>query len=146
MPGIVVGVDGSDHSRSALEWAMKEAAIRHTPLTVLTVQQAIRGYSGTPVAYPGDEALAERARQAAQDAADKALAQLGDSGPASVTVQAVLGLPAEELLSASRDADMLVVGSRGTGGFARLLMGSVSSQVTHHASCPVVIIHSPDHK
>ena len=50
------------------------------------------------------------------------------------------GDPAEELVKASRDADMLVVGSRGSGGFARLLMGSVSSQVTHHAACPVVII------
>ena len=47
---------------------------------------------------------------------------------------------AEELVRASRDADMLVVGSRGSGGFARLLMGSVSSQVTHHAECPVVVI------
>ena len=50
------------------------------------------------------------------------------------------GDPAEELVKASRDADLLVVGSRGSGGFARLLMGSVSSQVTHHAACPVVII------
>ena len=50
------------------------------------------------------------------------------------------GLPAEELLSAARDADMIVVGSRGAGGFARLLMGSVSTQITHHALCPAVII------
>jgi nucleotide-binding universal stress UspA family protein len=50
---------------------------------------------------------------------------------------------AEELVNASRDADMLVVGSRGGGGFARLLMGSVSSQVVHHASCPVVVIPGP---
>jgi nucleotide-binding universal stress UspA family protein len=55
-------------------------------------------------------------------------------------VSVVTGDAAEELVRASRDADMLVVGSRGSGGFARLLMGSVSSQVTHHATCPVVII------
>ncbi len=52
----------------------------------------------------------------------------------------VTGDPAEELINASRDADMVVVGSRGSGGFASLLMGSVSSKVTHHAACPVVVI------
>ena len=50
------------------------------------------------------------------------------------------GLPAEELIKASEGADMLVLGRRGTGGFARLLMGSVSSQVAQHASCPVLIV------
>ncbi len=57
-----------------------------------------------------------------------------------MTIRAVNGFVAEELIGASRDADMLVVGSRGAGGFARLMMGSVSSQVAHHAQCPVVII------
>jgi nucleotide-binding universal stress UspA family protein len=57
-----------------------------------------------------------------------------------VTVRAATGLPAEALLEAAADADMLVVGSRGAGGFKRLLMGSVSTQVTHHAPCPVVVI------
>jgi nucleotide-binding universal stress UspA family protein len=55
-------------------------------------------------------------------------------------VDAVSGSPAEELLSATQDAELLVVGSRGAGGFARLVMGSVSSQVSHHAPCPVVVI------
>ena len=70
---------------------------------------------------------------------DKVANEIGETGP-EVTVSASAGDPAEELVKASRDADMLVVGSRGSGGFARLLMGSVSSQVTHHAACPVVII------
>jgi nucleotide-binding universal stress UspA family protein len=140
MSGIIVGVDGSGHSRKALEWAVNEAAIRHAPLTVLTVQQAVVGYLGGVVPYPGDQALAEHARHAAQESADKALAQLGDSRPASVTVKAVIGTPAEALLKAGIDADMVVLGSRGAGGFARLLMGSVSTQVTHHATCPVVVI------
>jgi nucleotide-binding universal stress UspA family protein len=70
---------------------------------------------------------------------DQVANEIGETGP-EVTVSVSAGDPAEELVKAPRDADMLVVGSRGSGGFARLLMGSVSSQVTHHAACPVVII------
>jgi len=62
--------------------------------------------------------------------------------PASVAVQAVLGIPAEELLKAAADADMIVVGSRGAGGFKKLRLGSVSSHVVHHGHCPVVVIRS----
>jgi nucleotide-binding universal stress UspA family protein len=62
------------------------------------------------------------------------------SEPPSVTVRAVTGRPGEELLSAATDADMIVVGARGGGGFKRLLLGSVSTQLTHHAHCPVVVI------
>jgi nucleotide-binding universal stress UspA family protein len=73
----------------------------------------------------------------------KAAAQLGEAQPLSVTVRAVNGLPAQELIEASRDADLLVVGSRGGGGFARLMMGSVSDQVVRHAHCPVVVVPGP---
>lgn len=140
MPGILVGIDGSGHSERALEWAMKEAAIRHVPLTVLTVHQAVRGYFSGAAEYPGDPALTQKAREAAQAETDKVLAGLGEPRPESVTVRAVHGIPAEELIEASRDADMVVVGERGAGGFERLVMGSVSTQVAHHAHCPVVII------
>jgi nucleotide-binding universal stress UspA family protein len=141
MPGIIVGFDGSDHSRRALEWAIREAAARRAPLTVLTVSQAVAGYWGAPVAYPGDQDLTSQARELAQKETDSALEQAGPgSRPPSVTVQAVTDLPAEALLQAAAGADMLVVGSRGAGGFKRLLLGSVSTQVTHHARCPVVVI------
>jgi nucleotide-binding universal stress UspA family protein len=141
MPGIIVGIDGSACSRTALEWAVHEAAVRHAPLTVLTVSQAIAGYWGGPVAYPGDQGRAEHAREMAKRETDSVLEQAGEeSRPPSVTVRAVTGLPTEELLSACAGADMLVVGSRGAGGFKRLLMGSVSTSVTHHAHCPVVVI------
>jgi len=140
MPGIVVGIDGSDHSRRALEWAVREAAVRQVPLTVLTVYRAIAGYWAGTIAYPGDPEQAEQARKAAQAETDSVLEQAGpDARPPSVTVRSVIGLPAEELIAAGEDADLLVVGSRGAGGFARLLMGSVSTQVTHHARCPVVV-------
>jgi nucleotide-binding universal stress UspA family protein len=141
MSGIIVGIDGSDHSRHALDWAIREAAVRHAPLTVFTVQQAVIGYWGSPELYPGDEDLAEQGRKSAQEETDSALEKIGhESRPSSITVRAATGLPAEALLEAAADADMLVVGSRGAGGFKRLLMGSVSTQVTHHAPCPVVVI------
>jgi nucleotide-binding universal stress UspA family protein len=143
MPGIIVGIDGSVHSDRALEWAMKEAAIRRVPLTVITVAHALAGYWGA-VPYPGDHAMAEKARQAVAEAVEKAKARLGDTGPASITIKAVTGIPAEEILNAAEGTDMIVVGSRGAGGFARLLLGSVSSQITHHAHCPVVVIPTED--
>ena len=144
MSGIIVGVDGSGHSQRALEWAMKEAALRHAPLTVLTVHQAIRGYYGGVSSFPEDPELTEKARVAAQAEADQVLAGLGDSRPESVTVQAVNSFPVEELINASKDADLIVLGSRGVGGFTRLMLGSVSSQVAHHAHCPVTIIPPED--
>jgi len=141
MPGIIVGIDGSEHSRHALEWAVREAAIRQVPLTVLTVHQAVAGYWGGAVAYPGDADLAKEALAMARELTNKVLAAAEPgSRPVSVQVDAVTGLPAEALLHASEGKDLLVVGSRGTGGFARLLLGSVSTQVSHHARCPVVII------
>src|ERR1039457_4119918 len=140
MPGIVVGVDGSEHSQRSLEWAMKEAALRRTPLTVLAVHPvAMSAWTQNPISYPEDDAEEERARTAAQEGADKAAAPFGEDAPA-VTVRSVSGAPAAELIRAGTGADLLVVGARGNGGFARLLMGSVSAQVTHHAPCPVVVI------
>jgi nucleotide-binding universal stress UspA family protein len=73
---------------------------------------------------------------------DKVVDETGETA-ADVRVDVVTGDPAEELVKASRDADLLVVGSRGSGGFARLLMGSVSSKVTHHAACPTVVVPGP---
>jgi nucleotide-binding universal stress UspA family protein len=143
MPGIIVGVDGSGHSQRALEWAMKEAALRHAPLTVLTVHQAIRGYFGGTANFPEDPGETEKARVAALEETNNVLATL-EPKPESVTVVAVNGFPVEELLNAGKDADMIVLGSRGAGGFDRLMLGSVSSQVAHHAAVPVVIVR-PEH-
>jgi len=140
MSGIIVGVDGSGHSQRALEWAMKEAAIRHVPLTVLTVHEAIRGYYGGMAVYPDDPIRTEEARQAAQAETDKVLAGLDGPRPDSVTVKAVHGFPVEELINAGKDADMIVLGSRGAGGFTRLMMGSVAGQVAQHAPCPVLLV------
>jgi nucleotide-binding universal stress UspA family protein len=141
MSGIIVGLDGSDHSRRALEWAIREAGLRGAALTVLAVHEvASNHWTGNPEVYPADQPATEAVRRAAEDAVQKAVSQAGEPGPASVTVRAVSGLARQELVAASSDADLVVVGQRGGGGFARLLMGSVSSQVVHHATCPVVVV------
>jgi nucleotide-binding universal stress UspA family protein len=141
MAGILVGVDGSDHAHRALNWAMKEAGMRHVPLTVLTVHEvAASGWTGNPIILAGDEPLVEKIRKTAEDTVAKAAAELGEPQPPSVTVRVISGFPSEELIKASRDADLTVLGSRGAGGFARLSMGSVSNQVVHHAHSPVVVV------
>ena len=144
MPGIIVGLDGSGHSQLALEWAMKEAAIRHTSLTVLTVDQAVAGYYRGVAVDPAGPVRTAEARQAAEEETDKALAGLEGPRPESVVVTAVHGFPVEELIKAADDADMIVLGSRGAGGFTRLLMGSVAGQVAQHAHCPVLIVPPQD--
>jgi nucleotide-binding universal stress UspA family protein len=144
MPGIVVGVDGSGPSQRALEWAMREAAIRHAPLSVLTVHPAVVGYFGGVVSTPQDLELTGQAKAAVQAETDKALAGLNGPHPESVTVRAVHGFPVEELVNASKEADMVVLGSRGVGGFTRLMLGSTAGQVVQHAHCPVLIVPPED--
>jgi len=142
MPGVTVGVDGSDHSRKALEWAIREAGLRGTSLTVLAVHQvASNHWTGNPETYASDAPETETVRQAAEDAVQKAVSQVGEPAPTSVTVRAVTGVAAHELVNASADADLLVIGSRGGGGFARMVLGSATSQVVTHAQSPVVVIH-----
>src|SRR5215469_6934641 len=142
MPGILVGIDGSDHSRKALEWAVREAGLRGSSLTVLAVHQvAANHWTGDPEIYPSDAPETEIVRQAAEDAVQKAVSQAGGPAPTSVTVRAVTGIAAHELVNASADADLLVIGSRGGGGFARMVLGSATTQVVTHAQSPVVVIH-----
>jgi nucleotide-binding universal stress UspA family protein len=143
MPGIVVGIDGSGHSQLALEWALKEAALRRVPVTVLAVHEAVRGYFSGPTVYAHDPEQTEQASAAAREETEKVLATLGDDRPESVTVHAVHGFPVEEILKAGQDAELIVVGSRGAGGFARMTMGSVAYQVSEHAPCPVTIVRPP---
>jgi len=141
MSGITVGIDGSDHSVRALEWAANEAAVRHAPLTVLTVHSVAQsGWTGNPIILPQDSKDLEEERQGAEEMTLKVTSQLGEARPASVTVRAVSGFPAQELIEASRGTDLMVVGSRGAGGFVKLVAGSVSDQVVHHAHCPVVVV------
>jgi nucleotide-binding universal stress UspA family protein len=140
--GIVVGVDGSEYSGHALAWAMHEAAQHHVALTVITVhpapvRPATRIYWNVPD-YASDFDP-EPTRKAMRELVDRVASEMTEPPP-EVTVSVVQGDPAEELIRASRDADLLVVGSRGSGGFTLLRLGSVSSKVTHHAASPVVLV------
>jgi nucleotide-binding universal stress UspA family protein len=144
MAGIVVGIDGSDNAHRALDWALKEAAAHHAPLTVLTVHEvAVSAWTGNPIILPPDRDELEKTRGRVDEIVAQAAAQAGDPGPTSITVRAEIGLAARVLIEASRDADLLVVGSRGSGGFARALLGSVTQQVIQHAESPVVVVPDP---
>jgi len=141
MSGIVVGIDGSHSAGRALEWAMAEAAIRKTELAVITVlPEPASQWTGRPAPLGGDAERVAEIRKSAEAAVAATTAKLEGGKPESVTVAAVAGFPAETLINASKDSDLLVVGARGGGGFASLILGSVSNQVVHHASCPVVVV------
>jgi len=139
MAGIVVGVDGSPQSQAALDWALDEAVLRNAHLTALAVAPAVSGYWGIVSQTDPSHEEQERVNRAAKEMVDKAAQRHGHQ---QVTVRTVAGVPADELVKASEGADLLVVAARGSGGFARLRMGSVSTQVTAHARCPVVVVQS----
>jgi nucleotide-binding universal stress UspA family protein len=144
MSGITVGIDGSHHGRKALDWAMREAALRNIPLTVLTVHTVIREpWTGSPVSDPADTPDLARARAAVEHEVAEAAERLGTGQP-QVTVTAINGFPAKVLIEASANSDLVVVGNRGGGGFPRLSLGGVASQVVHHAHCPVVVVPSAE--
>jgi nucleotide-binding universal stress UspA family protein len=145
MSGITVGVDGSANARGALDWAIREAVTRSAPVTVLTVNEVTASFwTGKSTTLPSDQLMLETARTAVTELASKAVIELGGPKPVSVTINAINGLAANELVKASKDADLLVVGARGgaqSGGLAgHTPIGSVSNKVLHHARCPVVVV------
>ncbi|WP_328967468.1 universal stress protein [Streptomyces sp. NBC_00239] len=137
MAAIVVGVDGSPAADQALRWAAEEAALRNVALRVVHCWSF--PYSDGETAVLAGESVRELLQRAAEDVLDVALRAAGTE-PASVERRVVHGSPAEVLIEEARDATLLVVGYRGRGGFARLLLGSVSQQCAQHAPCPVVIV------
>jgi nucleotide-binding universal stress UspA family protein len=139
MPGIVVGYDGSENAEYALRWAMGRAATEHLPLIVLTINEvALNPYTGRPSIIPEDAIMLEKARHAAEDAVARASHEM--SKLPTVTVNAVTGLAGQELIDASRDAGMLVIGSLGRRDFPALRVSEVAMKVAHYSACPVVIV------
>jgi nucleotide-binding universal stress UspA family protein len=137
-PRIVVGVDGSPGSATALRWALDEARLRSATLDVVHAWTAPYVYGPLGMyGYTLDPAEFERE---AKQVVEKLLrdAEVADDGRVRPVVTE--GRPAAVLIAAAEGADLLVVGSRGLGGFAGLALGSVSHQCVHHAACPVVVI------
>jgi nucleotide-binding universal stress UspA family protein len=137
---IVVGVDGSESSLQALRWALAEAELRKAAVDVIHCWHVnyYGDMSGT-IAYP-EEVFASAAR----DVLDAALKAVSDEAKTvTVTGHLQLGSAAAAMILAGEAADLLVVGRRGHGGFLSLVMGSVATQVSSHATCPVVIVAPP---
>jgi nucleotide-binding universal stress UspA family protein len=142
---IVTGVDGSPSSISALRWAIRQAGLTGATVDAVTAWHypvvAGGAYGLAPALMVGAFDFRENAESVLADAISRAV----DPGSAvPVRPVAVEGNSAEVLLAASDGADLLVVGSRGYGGFTEALLGSVSQHCVHHARCPVVVIRGQD--
>ncbi|UIK89881.1 universal stress protein [Arthrobacter polaris] len=133
---IVVGVDGSDESVLALKWAQTLAHSLAATITAVTAWQ-VETMFGTYISPDWDPN--EDAGRILKDAVHRAFADNPPEGFNGVTVR---GRPAQVLLEAAQSAQMLIVGSRGRGGFKGMLLGSVSSACVEHASCPVLVVHT----
>lgn len=140
MEQIIVGVDGSQPSREALRWAAREAQLRQASLQVLMTWHTpyVAGYPYVGPAF--EPAVFE---QDARKTLDELVDEVDTTGIPQVERILTMGDAAVTLLTASKDADLLVVGSRGLGGFTGLLLGSVSHHLAHHATCPLVILPPP---
>jgi nucleotide-binding universal stress UspA family protein len=143
MAVIVVGVDHSEGAKAALRFALEEATLRQATLRVVHAwQYAYIGATGLEGSYPPVGGDIKELRDAAANDLEATLREsIPDTDTVEVERRVVEDRPAAALVEESRGADMVVVGSRGHGGFAGLLLGSVSQQVAHHAACPVVIVH-----
>jgi nucleotide-binding universal stress UspA family protein len=142
---IVVGVDGSDASYDALRWARREALAHHASLNVVCAwAYPIFGILPLPDESQITETLAENAHNVIRTMLDRVAAEQGGDVETHSTVAPAA--PAAALLKVAEGADLLVVGARGFGGFAGLLLGSVSQQCVNHATCPVVVVHARQHQ
>jgi nucleotide-binding universal stress UspA family protein len=138
MGGIVVGVDDSEGSRQALTWAIEEARLRGVDVRACYVLERV--YSEPEWASVMIPPMDELRREAAHRLSE-AVAKVGGGEGVQQEVLTPKGHgAAKALLDAAAEADLLVVGSRGRGGFQGLLLGSVSQQVLNHAPCPVVVV------
>jgi nucleotide-binding universal stress UspA family protein len=141
---VVTAVDGSPSSQRALAWAADEARLREATLEVINAWR-VPSVGGYPVSMVPVEAgpFEEVARTVVEDA----VAALDPQRlPARVEQRSVQGGAAPVILDVAKGADLVVMGSRGRGGFKAALLGSVANQVTHHAPCPVVVLRDSEHR
>lgn len=142
MSTIVVGVDQSEGAKAALRFALEEARLRRATLRPVHAWQfgyiGAAGFEGSYSAVGADLSDLHHAAGATLEAALREA--IPDAGGVEIDSRVVEGAPGAVLVDESREADLLVVGSRGHGGFAGLLLGSVGQQCAQHATCPVVIV------
>ena len=136
---IVVGVDGSPASRKALTWAAGEAATHGADLLVVNV------WEHTLLPPAGSVSVSEHyvpdpSQRTAEDLLQVIKEELGEEPPVLVRPSVKQGRPAKVLIDESANADLLVVGNRGHGGFAGLVIGSVGQHVAAYAKCPVTVV------
>jgi nucleotide-binding universal stress UspA family protein len=141
---IVVGFDGSKHSQTALKWAMDEARQRDGRLRLITAwnKPPMAWYPAVLETAAGEIAAEESPEQIAGTLQAEGLKSVADEGVAATGQLVNSGSAASAILEAAKDADLVVVGSRGHGGFPGLHLGSVSTQVVNHAPCPVLVVRS----
>jgi nucleotide-binding universal stress UspA family protein len=136
---VVAGTDGSEVSMRAVEWAAREAVAHGRPLRIVSVPVLPRLWQRTPPGRP--DTVAELVCAVADQALAAAAERAAEIEPGlSVSTSRLSGRPAQALAGAAADASLLVVGSRGAGGFAALVLGSVSRHVAFAAACPVVVV------
>lgn len=138
---VIVGFDGSDHSGIAVDWAAAEAASRGARLSLLAAMVVpVSGVGGRFGAVLSPDAV-DAMLASMREQVDARVAQVSADYPGlEVDARVVLGSPAFALVEESEEADLVVVGSRGLGGFTGLLLGSVGTQVATHATCPAVVV------
>jgi len=137
---IVVGVDGSTGSRKALQWAAAEAAEHGADLTVLNVWEHTLLPPAGSVSV-SEHYVPEPSQATAAELLQVIKEELGEDPPVLVRPTVKQGRPAKVLIDESANADLLVVGKRGHGGFAGLVLGSVSQHVAAYGKCPVAVVH-----
>jgi nucleotide-binding universal stress UspA family protein len=138
---IVVGVDGSESSKNALRWAAKLAQATGDTIEAVTAWHYPQAY-GWPTVME-DWRPDVDADKVLQETLDEVF---GPQRPPGLSAVVTEGNARDVLLAAGRGAEMLVVGSRGHGGFTGLLLGSVSAACAEHARCPVVVVHEDEHR
>jgi len=143
---VIVGVDGSAGSIAALRWALDEARLRRAPLWIINA--FMYGYIGGANSYMGSlQVDVGDLYHAAEELLESTTREvIGSDKDLEIHREVIQGSAATVLVGAVATGDLLVVGSRGHGGFAELLLGSVSQQCVQHSPCPVVVVHSADAK
>jgi nucleotide-binding universal stress UspA family protein len=138
---VVVGIDGSDTAGRALEWALQEGRLRHAAVEVVHAWEVPYGPGERFAAVAFDSTPLEDAARRTLDAAVESADTSGLHNPVTRTL--AVGSAAANILRAAEGADLVVVGSRGLGGFKGMVLGSVSYHIVHHATCPVVVLPPP---